>query len=49
MALPGYQDKTPEDIKALELERVVKMEAELEAIRHHIADMRTLLAEAAAA
>ena len=48
MALPGYQDKTPEEIKSADLERIVKMEAELENIRHHIVDMTALLEAAAA-
>ena len=49
IALPGYQEKTPEDIRATDLERLVKLEAELDSIRHHIADMQTLLQSAAAA
>jgi hypothetical protein len=43
MALPGYSEKTPEEVRATNLERLVKMEAELESIRHHIQDMRSLL------
>lgn len=43
MLLPSYHDKTPQEIKDADVERLVKMEAELEAIRHHVADMRALL------
>lgn len=50
MGLAGYKERTPEDIQASDLERLLKAEAELESIRHHIADMQALLqAEAAAA
>ncbi|PRW56769.1 valine--tRNA ligase isoform A [Chlorella sorokiniana] len=43
LAMPSYQEKTPEEIKAADLERLVKSEAELESIRHHIEDMKKLL------
>jgi hypothetical protein len=50
MGLAGYKERTPEDIQTSDLDRLVKAEAELESIRHHIADMQGLLqAEAAAA
>lgn len=46
MALPGYSERTPEEVKATDVERLVKAEAELESIRHHIQDMRSLLESA---
>lgn len=44
MEMPSYQERTPEDIKAADVERLVKLEAEIESIKHHMGDMQQLLA-----
>ncbi|KAL4444290.1 hypothetical protein ABPG75_012027 [Micractinium tetrahymenae] len=43
VAQAAYQERTPEEIKQADLERLVKLEAELESIKHHVADMQKLL------
>lgn len=43
MGLPGYQEGTPEAIKAIDEDKVSKLEAELATVRHHIEEMKQLL------
>lgn len=43
MALESYKERTPEEIKAADLERLGKLEGELESIKHHAEDMRRLV------
>ena len=47
MELESYA-KTPEDVKQTDLERTVKLEAELEAVAQAAADMQQLLDDAGA-
>lgn len=42
-ALASYKERTPEEIKAADAERLAKLEGELESIRHHAEDMRRLV------
>jgi len=43
MGLPGYQEGTPEAIKATDEDKVSKLEAELATVRRHIEEMKQLL------
>ena len=42
MGMPSY-DKTPDAVKSADAERLEKLQAELEEVKHHIADMQNLL------
>ena len=43
MQMNTYQEKTPEAVKAADTERLEKMEAELESLRHHKEEMKKLM------
>jgi hypothetical protein len=43
MAMGSYQERTPEEVKAADADKLAKAEAELESARHHAMDMRRLL------
>jgi len=43
MKLTSYQEKTPEAVKVADAEKLEKMEAELESLRHHKEDMKNLI------
>ena len=43
MEMNTYQEKTPDAVKVVDSERLEKMQAELEAIRHHKEDMKQLM------
>jgi valyl-tRNA synthetase len=44
MAMAVYKEKTPPAVQAADEERLEKMRGELEATRHHLEDMRKLMA-----
>ena len=44
MQMASYAEKTPAEVRAADAEKLGRMEAELQAARHHIEDMRQLLA-----
>ncbi len=47
MSLPAYADKTPDNVKAEDLDKKSKLEAEKAAAEAAMADMQKLLASAA--
>lgn len=44
VGMPSYADKTPEDVKAGDAEKLGKLQGELQAARHHMEDMKQLAA-----